>query len=182
MKEGGKGGANTVTGLVLKRKTDLIEKLSDIAGYWIDENTERAGSHVFFKDRPVARCFKKYEFYRYLKEEGINWRERISAQLIPDDAILVICRNTLFIIEVKYQQVAGSVDEKLQTCDFKRKQYLKLVRDLGLWVEYVYVLNDWFKQPKYRDVLEYIRSVNCHYLFNELPLAWLGLPTSELSR
>ena len=182
MKEGGEGGANTVTGLVFERKTDLLEKLSDIAGYRIDKNTERAGSHVFFKDRLVARCFKKHEFYRYLKEEGINWKERISAQLLPDDAILVICRKTLFIIEVKYQQVAGSTDEKLQTCDFKRKQYLKLVRDLGLWVEYVYVLNDWFKQPKYRDVLEYIRSVNCHYLFNELPLAWLGLPTSELSR
>jgi hypothetical protein len=43
--------------------------------------------------------------------------------------------------------VAGSVDEKLQTCDFKRKQYLKLVQPLGIKVEYVYVLNDWFKQP-----------------------------------
>jgi len=29
--------------------------------------------------------------------------------------LLVIVRETLFIIEVKYQQVAGSVDEKLQT-------------------------------------------------------------------
>ena len=45
-------------------------------------------------------------------------------------------RETLFIIEVKYQQLAGSVDEKLQTCDFKRKQYLKLVNYLGLKVEY----------------------------------------------
>jgi hypothetical protein len=50
--------------------------------------------------------------------------------------------KTLFIIEVKYQQVAGSVDEKLQTCDFKRKQYLKLVRSLELKVEYVYVLSN----------------------------------------
>ena len=45
--------------------------------------------------------------------------------------LLVIVRETLFIIEVKYQQVEGSVDEKLQTCDFKRKQYLKLVVGLG---------------------------------------------------
>jgi len=74
--------------------------------------------------------------------------------LLPDDALLVIVRETLFIIEVKYQQVEGSVDEKLQTCDFKCKQYLKLVGSLGLKVEYVYVLNDWFRNPRYKDVLD----------------------------
>jgi hypothetical protein len=46
-------------------------------------------------------------------------------------------------------------------------------------VEYVYVLNDLFKNPSYKDVLDYINSVNCHYKFNELPLAWLGLPTGK---
>ncbi len=100
---------------------------------------------------------------------------------MPDDALLVINREKLFIIEIKYQQVAGSVDEKLQTCDFKRKQYLKLASSIGLKVEYVYVLNDWFKQDGYKDILDYIRSVNCHYTFNELSLVWLGLrlPTNE---
>ena len=91
-------------------------------------------------------------------------------------------RETLFIIEVKYQHVAGSVDEKLQTCDFKRKQYQKLVRPLDLKVEYVYVLSDWFRKLEYKDVLEYIESVNCHYRFNTLPLAWLGLPTQNCQR
>lgn len=124
----------------------------------------------------MARCFRKYDFYKFLDENKINWRKIISKKLLPDDAMLVIVRETLFIIEIKYQQVAGSVDEKLQTCDFKRKQYLKLVNSLGLKVEYVYVLNDWFKKKEYKDVLDYIQSVNCHYKFNELPLAWLGLP------
>lgn len=53
---------------------------------------------------------------------------------------------------------------------------LKLVTPLGLRVEYVYVLNDWFRKKEYKDVLDYIQSVNCHYKFNELPLSWLGLP------
>jgi hypothetical protein len=79
---------------------------------------------------------------------------------------------------VKYQQGEGSVDEKLQTCDFKRKQYAKLVASLELKVEYVYVLSEWFNKPKYRDVLAYINSMNCHYKFGTIPLAWLGLPTS----
>lgn len=95
---------------------------------------------------------------------------------MPDNGLFIIVRDTLFIIEIKFQQVAGSVDEKLQTCDFKRKQYSKLVHKLNWKVEYVYVLNDWFKQASYKDTLDYIHSMNCHYLFNEIPLKWLGLP------
>ena len=54
-----------------------------------------------------------------------------------------------------------------------------LVRDIGLKVEYVYVLSEWFKKPRYKDVLDYVESVNCHYKFGSLPLSWLGLPDPE---
>lgn len=172
----GFGGANTLTGLKFEKEVNLQDLLIQIEGYEIKIIPKKSGKGVFFKGELLARCFKKYDFYKYLKEEGIHWEVLISKKLLPDEALLVIVRETLFIIEVKYQQVAGSVDEKLQTCDFKRKQYLKLVASIGLKVEYVYVLNDWFKKPEYKDVLNYIHSVNCHYKFNALPLAWLGLP------
>ena len=126
----------------------------------------------------LAYCFKKRELYRFLEQESycIDWKKYLSKRLEPDNALFVIVRDTLFIIEIKFQQVPGSVDEKLQTCDFKRKQYSKLVRDLNWRVEYVYVLNDWFRKPEYKDTLDYIHAMNCHYLFNEIPLKWLGLP------
>lgn len=127
----------------------------------------------------VAMCFQKGEFFCFLDDIGVEWKSILSRKLLLDDALLVIVREVLFIIEVKFQRVEGSVDEKLQTCDFKRKQYAKLVKSLGLKVEYVYVLNDWFKNPRYKDVLDYIDSVNCHYRFNSIPLAWLGLPVPE---
>lgn len=177
MKTGGTGGGNTLTGLDFERKIDFQELLKAIPGYSVEKILNKAGSRVLFDGELVARCFRKHDFYRFLEEEDIDSKQILSKKLLPDDALLVIVRETLFIIEVKYQQVAGSVDEKLQTCDFKRKQYLKLVSPLGLKVEYVYVLSDWFKKPEYKDVLDYIHSVNCHYKFNELPLAWLGLPT-----
>jgi len=177
MKVGGVGGGNTITGLNFERKVDFHELIKSISGYELREIPHKSGLGLFFEGQLVARCFRKYDFYRFLKEEGVDWERLISKRLLPDDALLVIVRETLFIIEVKYQQVGGSVDEKLQTCDFKRKQYLKLVSPLGIRVEYVYVLSDWFKKPEYKDVLDYIHSVNCHYKFNELPLAWLGLPT-----
>jgi len=179
MKVGGIGGARTLTGLHFERKVDFQNLIKAIPGYEVKKIPNKAGVGVFFEGKPVARCFRKYNFYQFLSESNIEWKKLITKKLLPDDALLVIVRETLFIIEVKYQQVAGSVDEKLQTCDFKRKQYLKLVSPLGLKVEYVYVLNDWFKKPEYKDVLDYIHSVNCHYRFNELPMAWLGLPVKK---
>ncbi|MCK4636021.1 MAG: hypothetical protein KAT32_04085, partial [Candidatus Moranbacteria bacterium] len=65
---------------------------------------------------------------------------------------------------------------KLQTCDFKRKQYKKLFSELNYEVEYIYVLSDWFKNEKYRDVLNYIIDSNCYYYFEYLPLHKIGLP------
>ena len=182
MKKGGVGGGKTTTGLEYEGKVDLATALALIDGYEIIKNKYFAGLQVFYAGNLVARLFKKNDFYKYLDEKKVEWKSKISKKLLPDDALLVIIRETLYIIEVKYQQVAGSVDEKLQTCDFKRKQYLKLVHPLGLKVEYVYVLSDWFKQQSYRDVLDYIHSVNCHYKFGELPLSWLGLPTGNLEK
>ena len=179
MVKDGKGGEKTLTGLNFEEKVDFIDLLKKINGYEIKKSRKNVGLDIYFNDKLIARMFKKHDFYRFLEESNIDWKKLISKKLLPDDALLVIIRETLFIIEVKYQQVAGSVDEKLQTCDFKRKQYLKLVNSLGLKVEYVYILNDWFKDPSYKDVLDYINSVNCHYKFNELPLAWLGLPTGK---
>ncbi|NJM55714.1 MAG: hypothetical protein HC841_07245 [Verrucomicrobiae bacterium] len=176
MKQGGIGGESTLTGLNFEREVDLQDLLAAKPGYEIRANASKAGKSVYYKGKMVARCFRKHDFYKFLEEEGVDWESKVSKRLLPDDALLVIVRETLFIIEVKYQRVEGSVDEKLQTCDFKRKQYVKLVAGLGLKVEYVYVLNDWFKDSRYKDVLDYIHSVNCHYKFGSLPLAWLGLP------
>lgn len=180
MIQGGIGGANTLTGLDFERECDLLTLLAAKPGYEVKVVGGKAGKGVFFKGQLVARCFRKHSFYDFLREEGVAWEKQIACRLLPDDALLVIVRETLFIIEVKFQQVPGSVDEKLQTCDFKRKQYQKLVNPLELKVEYVYVLSEWFRDKKYKDVLDYIQSVNCHYKFKTLPLAWLGLPDPDI--
>jgi hypothetical protein len=114
-----------------------------------------------------------------LAEKGIDYKTVISKKLLPDEALYVVINNTLYIIEVKFQEVAGSVDEKLQTCDFKKKQYKKLFAPLNIEVEYIYILSDWFRKPEYKDVLDYIISVQCQYYFEYLPLHKLGLPVPE---
>ena len=124
----------------------------------------------------VARSYRKHGLYKYLSSHGVKYRKHISKRLLPDEALYVIVRNTLYIIEMKFQKVAGSVDEKLQTCDFKKKQYKKLMSQLNIEVEYIYILDDWFKKPEYKDTLDYIISVGCQYYFKYLPLKKLGLP------
>ena len=62
------------------------------------------------------------------------------------------------------------------TCDFKKKQYKRLLAPLNFEVEYIYILTDWFKKSEYKDVLTYIHSVGCDYYFNYIPLQRLGLP------
>ena len=173
MKKGGTGGGNTITGLIYEAKVDLGTFLSQQQDYRV------SGFDVFFKEKLVAKLFKKHGLYRYLASVGVDWKKHISSKLLPDNCIYVIVNNTVYILEVKHQEVGGSVDEKLQTCDFKKKQYKRLLASLNFEVEYIYILNDWFKKPEYKDVLAYIHSVGCDYYFNYIPLQRLGLPVEE---
>lgn len=171
MIRGGVGGGNTRTGLIFEGKTDLSDFLRQQPHYDI------VGYDVLYNGEKVAEVYKKHKFYNvFLKKLEIDWKRYISKQLLPDDSIFVLCNNKLFIIECKHQQVAGSVDEKLQTCDFKKKQYQKLLAPANIDVEYIYLLDNWFRDSKYKDVLDYIQSVGCGYYFEYIPLIRLGLP------
>jgi len=169
----GKGGGNTITGLNFERGRDIISLVKDLPGYSVEGNV------IFFERKELARSYMKNSLYRFLASKGIDYSKHISKKLLPDEAVYVIHNNTLFVIEIKSQVVAGSVDEKLQTCDFKKKQYRKLMAPLNIEVEYIYILNDWFKMPMYKDVLDYVISVGCQYYFNYLPLHKIGFPVPE---
>ena len=111
----------------------------------------------------------KHELYRYLKSKGIDYTTLISKKLLPDEAFVDVENSRLVIYEKKFQQTAGSADEKPQTCAFKIWEYRKIAAALGLNdVTYTYIFNEWFKKPEYRDMLEYIKSVDgCDYFFWE---------------
>jgi hypothetical protein len=174
MKKGGIGGGNTKTGINFEGKIDFITLLDRLHDYSVKK--AEIGFEIFFNNKLVAQTFKKYDFYKFLEKKGVQWKKYITKRLLPDDAIYVIHNNILYILEMKYQEVEGSVDEKLQTCDFKKKQYKKLLSQLNIDIEYIYILSDWFRQKKYKDVLDYVISVGCQYYFEYLPLHKIGLP------
>jgi hypothetical protein len=164
------GGANTnYNGLRFEGRTDLLDAINMHPDYMIKNSNE-----VFKKGKIVAYYYEKHSFYKdFLEPKGVDPKKYLSKKLLPDGALLV--GKTMYIIEKKYQAGSGSVDEKLQTCDFKKKQYIKLLSPLKIHVEYYYVLNSWFDNPKNKDVFEYIESVGCKYFIESIPLKELGL-------
>ena len=166
------GGARTNEfGLKFEQETSLSDALLSAVYSVSTDGTVSDGINVIGILAPKNKLYK-----RLLEPQGIEWKKHISKQLLPDEVFYNCTNNTVYIIEKKFQHGSGSVDEKLQTCDFKKKQYIKLFKNLGYAVEYLYVCNDWFKKKSYGDVVEYIKSVGCHIYFNEIPLDFLKLP------
>ncbi len=166
------GGARTnENGLRFEQEISLRDALIQ-SGYKVSgrNNVYDANNNILGKLAPKAKLYSDI-----LASEGINWEDYISKRWFPDEAFLNFSNNTLYIIEKKFQNSSGSVDEKLQTCDFKKKVYQKLFCDTDIRIEYAYVCNDWFRDHKYRDVHEYIESVGCYIFFNEIPLDFLEI-------
>jgi len=172
MIKGGIGGATTNKhGLAFESRVDLRIVFDKLDGYEVKEND------LYFNEKLIGKFYKKHGLYSGLLEEHeIEWKKILSKKLLPDETILILKDKTLYIIEMKFQHGAGSVDEKLQTCDFKLKQYQKLLEKTDIKVKYIYILNDWFKRKEYEDTRNYIKSVGCDFYFEELPLEVLGLP------
>ena len=164
------GGAKTnANGLYFEQTTDLNYALES-AGYHV------INGHVFFNDREIGISAPKARIYRdFLSPNGIDYRDYNSKGWQPDEAFINFQTQTAYIIEKKFQNGAGSVDEKLPGCHFKKLEYEKLFHPLRFNVEFIYVFNDWFRQPVYFDILDYIENMGCLYCFNEIPLEWLGL-------
>ncbi len=170
MKKGGIGGSHTKTGLVFEKNTNILDVFTKLASYSVRENL------IYHNGILVAESYPKNSFYMFLKKNNIDYKKIISTKLLPDDSLFVLKTKTFFIIEKKFQQVGGSTDEKLQTADFKIKQYRKLLAPLNLGINFIYILNNWFKHPRYNDVLNYINNIDgCNYFFGKIPLKYLDL-------
>ncbi len=186
MKKDGKQGDSTKTGKEFEEKVDFIRKVNKLEGYSTKSKSKnnKYKTYIYeikYKNKVIAESFKKHAFYRYLKnkDSNFNWKNIISKQLLPDDAIYVHKNNTIYIIEIKFQEEggSGSVDEKPQTCFFKIKQYRKLLYSFNYNVEFIYILSDKFKDEKYKDMLDYIKEVGCKYYFDEIKLNELCFPS-----
>ena len=128
---------------------------------------------LVFEEQIKARAdgieVSKHELYRLLDKKGIKWQNLLSRKLLPDECYWDEDTKILSVFEKKYQQSEGSADEKPQTCAFKIWEFSKIGKALGAEkVSYTYILSSWFAHPKYKDMLDYIRTVpGCDYILKE---------------
>jgi flagellar biosynthesis regulator FlaF len=100
----------------------------------------------------------------------------LSKNLNPDMAFVNLQSKKLVIVEIKAQNKDGSVDEKLETVDFKRKQYAKLVEKTDIeTVEFKWILDKRFEHAKYSDVKGYIKEMNSDFLIDEINPEFVGI-------
>ena len=147
----GAGGANTnVNGLPYEKITELKEderyknkKKINIDGKEIQIVT--IDNKEFIK-------LKQGDLKKYMKKLG-EYTEK-EKQLNPDECYLDDISKTIHIIEKKFQQTSGSVDEKIQTAIFKKEFYEEQYPNYK--IKYCYCLSDWFKQSKYKPEMRYL--------------------------
>lgn len=160
----GAGGANTtLNGNIFEDKTNLSTEYASVNPDDPDE--------IVFKSDLTERHFirkDKKKFYKYMKsinETGIDI-EYISPGCCEPDEVYIDNENKIcYIIEKKNQSGGGSVDEKLQTGEFKKYHFKQIIPNYT--IHYIYCLSDWFKKTKYQCNLQYLEYKNIPYFWGD---------------
>lgn len=159
----GAGGANTnVNGLSYEEKTDL----SCLYTECIQEKKEKIRTIKFagYEECSLVNVNKSalHKYMAKIGEKNASLQPAAGCKE-PDEAYVDNIKKSVYIIEKKFQQTPGSVDEKLQTGPFKKHHYGKLFPNYKIY--YIYCLADWFKREEYESVLEYLEE-------NDIPIFW----------
>ena len=147
----GAGGAATNTnGLPFEEATDLATEYATI------ETTDCSKKIMFKGSDSVFITTKKAK--QRVPELTPSLPKELQAHgtKLPDECFIDQEKKVLFIIEKKSQNGSGSVCEKLQTADFKRKHYSKLFPEYS--VVYFYCLSEWFRE-KCKAELEFLDEI-----------------------
>lgn len=132
------GGANTnKNGLSYEKLTDLNNQHNII------DTTKKWKKITFVNYDKQFLYTKQANFFKCMAEHMVKNISQAHGCKNPDECYINISDKKIFIIEKKFQQVAGSICEKIQTPDFKLWQYNRLFPTFE--IIYIYCLSDWFK-------------------------------------
>jgi len=150
----GAGGANTnVNGLSYEEQTSLRYSYT---------GTQEIVFNGYDKCFVLAEKGKLFDIMKKMNE--MNTEEvPASGCKRPDEAYINHENKTIFIIEKKFQQTGGSVDEKIQTGPVKKELFEIYFPNYK--TIYMYCLSDWFKQKEYSGVLKILER-------HDIPIFW----------
>ena len=164
-----KGTGNGKAGGAQTNKNGLsYEDLTDLKSFYKEctpDKKERSATVKFVDyDRTFINA-NKSALYKWMEKNGERNKDLQPAAGCkePDEAYVDTERKIAFIIEKKFQQTGGSVDEKIQTGPFKKEHYEEQFPNYK--IHYMYCLSDWFKRDEYKSVLNYLKK-------NNIPVFW----------
>ena len=151
----GAGGAKTnYNGLSFEEKTSIEPKLSEYK-YVIKEIKikKRKGIYYEYKEDDLNIIyFKKNSFKLYFEKEF-----NIITYKQPDEAYLIKKNNEyiLKILEKKNQNVEGSVEDKLKTGAFNRKEYELMINNDKFKIVYCFCVSKFLQEKLESDNIKY---------------------------
>jgi hypothetical protein len=153
----GAGGANTnKNGLSYEELTDLNNCFTIIKKYKFSSKIK------FNNHEKFLTITKKTQLFKCMDKDIDKTIKKGHGCKSPDECYIDENTKTIFIIEKKFQQVPGSVCEKIQTPDFKIWQYNRTFPKFN--IVYIYCLSEWFKK-NCESELEYFQ-------FKKIPVFW----------
>lgn len=175
----GAGGVNTnLNGLAFEKLTNIEEKLlknnfikkhinkNKFGYYLINENNEKDNKTIIYL---IQNGFKTY----------IKSKFNIDVYRQPDEAYLIKNNKDdsyhLKILEKKNQNVEGSVEDKLKTGSFNRKEYELMFKDsnINIKVSYAFCLSKFLETkinsdtPKYKNIKKIILEDDINLFYGE---------------
>lgn len=135
-------------------------------------------AQLYVEEHPEEYNLSEQVNRRSLRKRKSHMKTVLSKNFEPDLVFFDYENRTIVIVEMKTQSKDGSVDEKLETVDFKRRQYKRLAADSSFSnVEFNWVLDSKFLEPKYDNVKSYLYARDSYFEVGQVSLALLGLTT-----
>lgn len=177
----GGGKQTNINGLSYEKDTDfldIIDKQKNLHYTLFETKSKSRAAYIYKSNKLIGYFFEKHSLYKeFFKPRGYDYNEEAKySLLLPDTVFINEISKTVYIVEKKYQEGGGSVDEKIQTCDYKKNYFYAPKFDrLGYKTEFFWLLSPFYNADKFSDVFSYIKQKRCRYFFNVIPLNEFGL-------
>jgi hypothetical protein len=163
-----------LNGLSFEKKTSIENKLLDNGYHKIIFNNKKKFGYYF-------EYINNNHKIIYLTQTGFRLffklKYNIDVYRNPDEAFLIIKEDKYYIkiLEKKNQNVAGSVEDKLKTGLFNKREYEKMFKDnsLNFIISYSFCVSNYLKKQlnsntnKYNNMKEIMAEDNTNIFYGD---------------
>lgn len=189
----GIGGANTQSGIEFEKATDLSlffqkhhYRLMKFPSLNYSTAQMKNTYLVYDQDELIGYLTRKSQYHKLIHDQfGVTKDDYVYKQWQPDEAFYNLKDNTIYIVEKKYQNTPGSVDEKPYSFPGKLEMYRamfdKVDSDKRPRVEFIAVFNaEWFLDESryahnYEGMFLFLKNHGIKCLFDGYELSDFGI-------